>query len=86
MLERLPIPYIIDHLARIDAAAGLDQEPFARLCELLGDERAWVKISGAERLSAEGPPDYGDVVPFARAVIARHPTECSGAPTGRTPT
>jgi predicted TIM-barrel fold metal-dependent hydrolase len=68
-LDRLPVPYVIDHLARIDAARGLDQEPFARLCELLHDERAWVKISGAERLSAAGPPGYADVVPYARAVI-----------------
>ena len=69
VLDRLPIPYVIDHMARIDAAAGPDQEPFARLLELLQDERAWVKISGAERLSAVGPPGYRDVVPFARAVI-----------------
>jgi 2-pyrone-4,6-dicarboxylate lactonase len=69
VLDRLPVPYVIDHLARIDAARGLDQEPFARLCELLRDERAWVKISGAERLSATGPPGYADVVPYARAVI-----------------
>jgi 2-pyrone-4,6-dicarboxylate lactonase len=69
VLDRLPVPFVIDHLARLDASAGLDQEPFARLCELLRDERAWVKISGAERLSAAGPPGYGDVVPFARAVV-----------------
>jgi 2-pyrone-4,6-dicarboxylate lactonase len=69
VLDRLPVPFVIDHLARVDASAGLDQEPFARLCELLSDERAWVKISGAERLSADGPPGYADVVPFARAVI-----------------
>jgi 2-pyrone-4,6-dicarboxylate lactonase len=73
VLDRLPVPYVIDHLARIDAAAGLDQEPFARLCQLLGDERAWVKISGAERLSAAGPPGYEDVVSFARAVIEQAP-------------
>ncbi len=68
-LDRLPVPYVIDHIARVDAGAGLDQEPFARLCELLADERAWVKVSGAERISAEGPPHYADVVPFARKVI-----------------
>jgi predicted TIM-barrel fold metal-dependent hydrolase len=69
ILDRLPVPYVIDHIARVDAAAGLDQEPFARLGELLADERAWVKISGAERISAEGPPRYADVIPFARRVI-----------------
>jgi predicted TIM-barrel fold metal-dependent hydrolase len=69
VLDRLPVPYLIDHIARVDAAAGLDQEPFARLCELLADERAWVKVSGAERISAEGPPRYADAVPFARRVM-----------------
>ena len=73
VLDRLSVPYIIDHLARIDASAGLDQEPFVRLVELLADDRAWVKVSGAERLSAKGPPDYADVVPFARTVIERAP-------------
>jgi predicted TIM-barrel fold metal-dependent hydrolase len=73
VLDRLPVPYVIDHLARVDAAAGLDQAPFVHLGELLGDERAWVKISGAERLSTEGPPHYADVVPFARTVIELAP-------------
>jgi predicted TIM-barrel fold metal-dependent hydrolase len=74
LLERMPVPYVIDHMARVDAAGGLDQEPFAFLCHLLGDERAWVKISGAERLTSLGPPGYADVVPFARALIAAAPT------------
>ncbi len=73
LLDRLTIPFVIDHMARVDAAAGLDQAPFAVLCELLDDERAWVKISGAERLSATGPPSYADVVPYARALIAAAP-------------
>jgi 2-pyrone-4,6-dicarboxylate lactonase len=73
ILEHLPVPFVIDHMARVDAAAGLDQAPFAFLCELIRDERAWVKISGAERLTADGPPSYADVVPFARALIAVAP-------------
>ena len=39
----------------------------------MGDERAWVKISGAERLTASGPPPYDDVVPFAQALVAAAP-------------
>ena len=27
LLDRMPAPYVIDHMARVDAAAGLDQEP-----------------------------------------------------------
>ena len=73
LLERMPCPYVIDHMARVDAGAGLDQEPFRALLRLLGDDRCWVKVSGAERLTAVGPPPYDDVVPYARAVIAAAP-------------
>jgi predicted TIM-barrel fold metal-dependent hydrolase len=73
LLERLPTPYVIDHMARVDASQGLAQQPFQRLLELMRDERCWVKISGAERLTADGPPPYDDVVPFARALVAAAP-------------
>ncbi len=73
LLDRIPAPYVIDHMARVDASAGIDQEPFQRLLELTGDERCWVKISGAERITASGSPPYEDVVPFARALIAAAP-------------
>ncbi|HEX6422885.1 MAG TPA: amidohydrolase family protein [Acidimicrobiales bacterium] len=73
VLDRLPCPYVIDHMARVDATAGLDQAPFQALLQLLGDERCWVKVSGAERLTAAGPPPYDDVVPYARALIEAAP-------------
>jgi 2-pyrone-4,6-dicarboxylate lactonase len=73
LLDRMPCPYVIDHMARVPVTAGVEQEPFQRLLELMGDERCWVKISGAERLTADGPPPYDDVVPFARALIAAAP-------------
>ncbi len=73
LLDALPGPFIIDHMARVDAAAGLDQEPFQRLLALMTDERCWVKISGAERLTAGGSPPYDDVVPFAQALIRAAP-------------
>ncbi len=73
LLDRMPVPYIIDHMARVDASAGVDQEPFQALLSLMADERCWVKISGAERLTADGPPPYDDVVPYAQALIAAAP-------------
>jgi 2-pyrone-4,6-dicarboxylate lactonase len=73
LLDTLPCPFVIDHMARVDATAGLDQAPFRALLDLLGDERCWVKVSGAERLTAAGPPPYDDVVPYARALIAAAP-------------
>jgi predicted TIM-barrel fold metal-dependent hydrolase len=73
LLDDLPTPFVIDHMARVDASAGLDQAPFQQLLGLIRDERCWVKISGAERLTAGGAPPYDDVVPFARALIAAAP-------------
>lgn len=71
LLANMPTPYIIDHMGRVRTGDGLDQKPFATLLDLLDDDRAWVKISGAERLSATGEPPYSDVVPFARELIAK---------------
>lgn len=73
LLDRMPCPYVIDHMARVPVIAGVGQEPFRQLLELMRDERCWVKISGAERLTADGRPPYDDVVPFARAIIAAAP-------------
>jgi 2-pyrone-4,6-dicarboxylate lactonase len=73
LLDRMPCPYVIDHMARVDATAGIDQPPFVALLDLLRDDRCWVKISGAERLTADGPPPYDDVVPYARALIDAAP-------------
>ena len=73
LLDRMPCPFVIDHMARVPTSAGLDQAPFRALLDVMNDERAWVKISGAERLTADGPPPYDDVVPFAQALIAAAP-------------
>jgi predicted TIM-barrel fold metal-dependent hydrolase len=73
MLDDMPVPYVIDHMARVDATKGTDQEPFHQLLELMKDERTWVKITGAERLTAGGTPPYDDVVPIAQALVAAAP-------------
>lgn len=73
MLDRMPCRYVIDHMGRVATGDGLDQAPFAALLGLLDDERAWVKISGAERLTTDGTPPYDDVVPFALALIEAAP-------------
>ena len=69
LLDGLPIPYLIDHMGRVKTAEGLEQEPFRRLVDRLErDPNCWVKISGAERISAGGPP-FADAVPFARRLV-----------------
>lgn len=69
LLRELPVAFIIDHMGRVPAAAGVEQEPFRHLLRLLRTlPGCWVKISGAERISADGPP-FADAVPFAQALI-----------------
>jgi len=71
-LNRLRVPFIIDHMGRVEAKHGLDQKPFRQLLELMNNERAWVKVSGPERVSSTGKP-FHDAIPFARALIAAAP-------------
>jgi len=73
LLEDLPVPFLIDHMGRVPTRGGLEQEPFRRLVNLLrNNDRCWVKISGAERISSAGPP-FTDAVPFAQALIQAAP-------------
>jgi len=69
MLLRSAVPVVIDHMARIDAALGMDQPAFRSLRRLMADSRFWVKVSGSDRMSRLGPP-YSDAVPFARTLVA----------------
>ena len=73
LLRKLPVPFIIDHMGRVPTKAGLGQQPFLQLLEVArSNERCWVKISGAERISSLGPP-FTDAVPFAQALIKAAP-------------
>jgi 2-pyrone-4,6-dicarboxylate lactonase len=74
-LKRSPVPVVIDHMGRVDASRGLDQEPFRNLLALMQDMKFWVKVSGAERASRQGPP-YADAVPFARKLVAEFGDRC----------
>ncbi|HTP39810.1 MAG TPA: amidohydrolase family protein [Steroidobacteraceae bacterium] len=69
MLEHLPVPFIIDHMARVPTKDGLEQEPFKVLLALhQRNRKCWIKISGSERIASEGPP-FTSAVPFARELI-----------------
>ena len=71
-LKRSPVPVVIDHIGRVDASLGLEQPHFRTLCTLMDDERFWVKVSGIDRITREGPP-YADALPFASYLVAEFP-------------
>jgi predicted TIM-barrel fold metal-dependent hydrolase len=69
LVQIAPVPAVFDHFGGAQTAQGLEQPGFADLVELVRSGKAYVKISGAYRASTRGP-DYADVAPFAKALIA----------------
>ena len=67
-----PVPVVFDHFGRAQAALGVEQPGFADLVEAVRSGKAYVKISGAYRISKQAP-DYADAAPIARALIAANP-------------
>lgn len=67
-LARIPVPFIIDHMGRVKAQDGIDQTPFHALQQLMENPLAWVKVCGAERVSAGRRP-FEDAIPFAQRLI-----------------
>jgi len=65
-MTKLPLPFVIDHMGRVDAAAGTQQPAFRALLELAKRENCWIKVCGAERISL---PPYAAAVPIARAIV-----------------
>ncbi len=71
-LLALRVPIVIDHMARVKPQQGIGQEAFRLLLGFVRDDGFWVKVTGAERLSASGAP-FHDLVPFAQALIDAAP-------------
>ena len=71
-LRKLGVPLVIDHMGRMSTKRGVRDPGFQHLRALLAEGVAWTKISGADRITEEGPP-YHDVDPFATAVLAANP-------------
>jgi predicted TIM-barrel fold metal-dependent hydrolase len=69
LVQSSPVPVVFDHFGGAQAAQGLGQPGFADLVGLVRSGKAYVKISGAYRASTQAP-DYADVTPFAKALIA----------------
>ncbi len=71
-LRRLPVDVVIDHIGRVDGAAGVDHSGFQALMGLVAEGHCWVKLSGAYRIDFGGPP-WSAARPFAHALIDAAP-------------
>lgn len=74
-IRNLPVVTIIDHMARVRGADGLEQPAFKLLLDMMKDDRFWVKLCCFDKISAvpkahvEGSLPFLDMVPFAKALI-----------------
>jgi len=73
VIRKLTMPFVIDHMGRVESAKGVEQPAFNALLELARMDNGWIKLSGAERISF---PPYSAAVPFARALLAASPDRC----------
>jgi predicted TIM-barrel fold metal-dependent hydrolase len=72
-IEKLGVPVVIDHFARVTSAEGLRAPGFVRMLDLLrAGADMWVKFSSFYRVSAAGYP-YDDMRPMAEATIEARP-------------
>jgi predicted TIM-barrel fold metal-dependent hydrolase len=69
----LKVPMSIGHFAYQPATAGVGAPGFKALLELMRAGNTWMKISGANRVSATDLPPYDDVKPMAHALIEAAP-------------
>lgn len=72
-LNELDTTIVVDHMGRPDVTKGVDHPEFQRFIKLMrNNEKIWTKVSCPERLT-QTPPDYSDVVPFARRLVETFP-------------
>jgi len=67
-----PVPVSFDHFGGAQAALGPHQPGFDTLLSLVHRGKAYVKLSAPYRASKQAP-DYADVTPLAKALIAANP-------------
>jgi len=70
-IAHLQVPVVFDHMANLEAAKGVNQPGFSTFVELVKSPNVYVKLSAPYNLSKR--PDWADVVPFAKALIAAAP-------------
>lgn len=72
-LRAIPTTIVVDHLGRPDISQGPNGPDISRFKRLMDmHPNIWTKVSGAERLSVEGPP-FRDFVDVIRPVVERYP-------------
>jgi predicted TIM-barrel fold metal-dependent hydrolase len=67
----LKVPVVLDHFAGANGGAGVQQDGFAKLLDLLKGGNAYVKLSAPYNRSKAA--DWSDMLPLAHALVAARP-------------
>ncbi len=74
LIKRLMVPLVFDHIARIPVSAGVNHPALIIVSNLLQEERAWLKLSGAYLDSKVGQTqNYSDLNDVAKAFVKAAP-------------
>lgn len=72
-LESIETNYVIDHIGKFIDPVPADDPRVDVILRLIDKGNAWFKIAGAYETSLTGAPDFADVAPIAKRVIAHAP-------------
>ncbi|MEU5095392.1 amidohydrolase family protein [Streptomyces sp. NPDC020996] len=72
LIRSVPGRVVIDHLARVDITEGPGGTSLRSLRALVDTGDVWLKVSGVDRISRQGPP-YADAVALAASLVAYAP-------------
>lgn len=75
-LEPLPVPVVVDHMGHVPTVKGTGDRGFESLLTLVAKGKAWVKLSGPDRITAKGSAPYTDVDPFLLALVEANADRC----------
>lgn len=75
-LLALPVPLVIDHIAKFLPPPGTDAQAFRALCTLMDTGHCWVKLSAPYESSQTGGPGYTDVAAIAVHLAREYPERC----------
>ena len=73
VLNDLPVPVVFDHFGRLAPSVAGRHPSHALILRLLGERRAWIKLSGGYIVSEQGAPQYADVAALARSFLDAAP-------------
>lgn len=70
-ITQLPVPVVIDHLGKLKAEEGVQQQGFSELLNLLDSGNIYVKLSALYRVTKD--TTWQNVSPFIDALVSRKP-------------